>query len=177
MGKKKNGNRKKNGNGFTNDFGGINPENFEDLGSGFNGRFKNIGMGFIESVDAGRQPTINFAEGGRSKQAVSPLFSSDFGQGFGDFGGFKKLTTAAEGKKRKKGKKKKTKKEEVEEKRETLGGFIARKISERKKSSQFSKEDLKSEKEADRRTQEKLRRLIEEEKERRSHERDEADKQ
>jgi len=173
---------------ISNDFGGIDPDKFEDVGAGFNGRFKNIGGGFLEDV-----PINN--KGG---EAVSSFFTSggEQPQGFGNFGGFEKSFKVTKGKKKKKGKGKKSKKKNGNGengngngngngKRETVGGFLARKINERRKAraerlpetkgetggpqsqSRFTKEDIEKGKADEIRTQEKLQRLIEEEKKRR----------
>jgi len=207
MPKKKNGNGKKkskrkngNGNGFGNfgDFGGIGEGGFGDIGAGFNGRFGQVGSGFLESVNIGRQPSINFSEGGRSDSAISPLFQettnglggvkskkSKGDSGFGDFSGFEKSFKVKKVKK----KKSKSSSNGNGNGKETVGGFISRKLkarSERKKAeseklpetegetgseksqSRFTKEDLEREEDADRRTQEKLELLIEQEKQRRA---------
>ena len=44
-----------------------------DLGGAFNGRFKNIGSGFIESVGSGTG-SIDYDKGARRGEAVSPVF-------------------------------------------------------------------------------------------------------
>ncbi len=173
--KRKNGNgngKKKNGGKLTNDFGGIPQDSFVDLGAGFNGRFKNIGGGFLESVDIGRQPSINFAEGGRSSSAISPLFSDFEGKDVKGFGFKRGRLEKIADRELKETKKSKKKKEKEEKKGKRLGEVIAEKISEKRKQSQFSKEQIKREKEADRKTERRLKELIEEEKERKARQRE-----
>lgn len=60
-----------NGNGFD-------PK---ELGGAFNGRFGQIGSGFIESVDSGKVGAIDFDKGAKAGQAISPVFVT--GEGFG----------------------------------------------------------------------------------------------
>ncbi len=44
------------------------------LGGAFNGRFGQIGSGFIENVDSGRGISIDYDKGAKSSDAVSPVF-------------------------------------------------------------------------------------------------------
>lgn len=46
-----------------------------ELGGAFNGRFKNIGGGFIESVNAGRS-SIDFDKGAGQGDSISPVFQT-----------------------------------------------------------------------------------------------------
>src|SRR3972149_213201 len=174
---------------------------FGDLGLDFNGSFKNLSGNYLEKVNAKRGSSYDYMDSGfdvggsqgfdvgGQQSAISPLFQ----QGFGYSGKRTRLEKIADRETREedRARKKRLKREAKESKSrksngsseytehgtqklagikgDTIGGKIIGKLT--KKHSKYSKEDLKSEDEADKQTRARLRELIEEEKQRKAEER------
>ena len=115
----------------------------QDLGGAFNGRFKNIGGGFIESVNVGKVGAIDFDKGAKASDVVSPVFRT--GESFGIKRGkleksIERETRRRVGRPRKKKSEKETKQKGVKVGKAVIGGsegervidVVRRKIKERK---------------------------------------------
>lgn len=171
-----------------NNNGGLN------YGMGFDGRVMDVGGDFLERVREGGGISISgdngFSVNGHNQGAINPVFRIE---GFGVTPGRSKLERIADKetreedrayrKRQKELKKYKRPKEEggtreytesgtqriAGFKGDTIGGKIIGKLT--KKHSQYSKDDLRREDQADKETRARLRELIEEEKMRKAEER------